>query len=82
MTQAELPGSWDVLEMKAVSPHPQHSTVAGRGTAAGPESGLLSNTGKCIVQGDTPADKAKDFVGEDAPGDEQRTGTQEDCSAS
>ena len=62
--------------------HPQHSTVAGRGPLPGPESGLLSNTGKWIVQGDTHADKAKDFVGKDAPGDEQPTGTQEDCSAS
>ena len=34
--------------------------VAGRGT---PETGLLSNTQKWIVQVDTCADKAGDFIG-------------------
>ena len=29
----------------------------------GPETGLLSNTRKWIVQGDTCADKARDFIG-------------------
>ena len=29
----------------------------------GPESGLLSNTQKWIVQGDTCADEARDFIG-------------------
>ena len=29
----------------------------------GPETGLLSNTGKWIVRGDTYADKARDFIG-------------------
>ena len=32
-----------------------------------PESGLLSNTWKWIVQGDTCTDKARDFVGEGRP---------------
>ena len=29
----------------------------------GPKSGLLSNTQKCIVQGDTQANEARDFIG-------------------
>ena len=68
--------------MKAVSLIHSTQLLQGEGPLAGPESGLVSNTGKCSVQGDTRADKAKDFIGKDAPGDEQRTGTQEDCSAS
>ena len=41
------------------------------GPLSGPESGLLSNTWKWIVQGDTCADKARDFVGKGHPGGEQ-----------
>ena len=37
----------------------------------GPETGLLSNTRKLIVQGDTYADKARDFFGKGHPGGEQ-----------
>ena len=56
--------------------------VAGRGTPPGPEAGLLSNTWKWIVQGDTCSDKARDFTGKGHPGREQEgKGTQEDCSA-
>ena len=45
-----------------------------------PESGLLSN--KCIVWGDTWADKAKEFIGKGHQGREQQDKkTQEDCSA-
>ena len=52
------------------------------GPFPGPESGLLSNTQKWIVQGDTRADKAKDFIGKGSPGREQwGQGTQENCSA-
>ena len=48
----------------------------------GPESGLLSNTWKWIVRGDTHADKARDFTGKGHPGGEQEgKGTQETCSA-
>ena len=48
----------------------------------GPETGLLSNTQKRIVRGDTCADKARDFIGKGHPGGEQRgKGTQESCSA-
>ena len=46
------------------------------------ESGLLSNTRKWIVQGDTCTDKAKDFIGKVRLGREQKVkGTQENCSA-
>ena len=48
----------------------------------GPESGLLSNTQKWSVQGDTLADKARDFIGKGRPGGEhQGKGKQENCSA-
>ena len=36
----------------------------------GPETGLLSNTWKRIVRGDTHADKARDFIGKGHPGGE------------
>ena len=59
-----------------------YAHVAGRGTPPGPETGLLSNTWKWIVQGDTYADKASDFIGKRCPGGEQYgKGTQENCSA-
>ena len=52
------------------------------GPLPGPETGLLSNTWKWIVQGDTCADKARDFIGKGHPGGEQEgKGTQESCSA-
>ena len=41
------------------------------GPLPGPETGLLSNTQKWIVQGDTSADKARDFTGKGRPGGEQ-----------
>ena len=41
------------------------------GPFPGPETGLLSNTRKWIVQGDTCADKARDFIGKGHPGGEQ-----------
>ena len=47
-----------------------------------PQSGLLSNTQKLIVQGDTCADKARDFIGKGHPGGEQQgKGAQENHSA-
>ena len=47
-----------------------------------PQSGLLSNTQKLIVQGDTCAVKARDLMGKGHPGREQLgKGTQENCSA-
>ena len=52
------------------------------GPLPGPENGLLSNTGKWVVRGDTCADKARDFIGKGRPGGEQEgEGTQENCSA-
>ena len=33
------------------------------GPLSGPQTGLLSNTQKWIVRGDTSADKARDFIG-------------------
>ena len=41
------------------------------GPLPGPETGLLSNTRKWIVRGDTSADKARDFIGKGRPGGEQ-----------
>ena len=56
--------------------------VAGRGTPSRPKSGLLSNTQKWVVQGDTCAEKAEDFIGKGHPGGEQEgEGAQEDSSA-
>ena len=52
------------------------------GPLPGPETGLLSNTQKRIVRGDTCADKARDFIGKGRLGREQQgKGTQENCSA-
>ena len=53
-----------------------------RGTLPGLESGLLSNTQKCIVSGDRHADKAKNVLGRGHPGGEQYgKGSQDNCSA-
>ena len=53
-----------------------------KGTPSGPETGLLSNTQKWIVWGDTSADKARDFIGKGHLGGEQQAkGTQENSSA-
>ena len=41
------------------------------GPLPGPEAGLLSNTRKSTVQGDTCADKARDFIGKGHPGGDQ-----------
>ena len=41
------------------------------GPLPGPEPGLLSNTWKSIVLGDTCADKARDFIGKGHSGGEQ-----------
>ena len=41
------------------------------GPLPGPNTGLLSNTRKWIVQGDTCADKPRDFIGKGHPGGEQ-----------
>ena len=46
--------------------------MQGGGPLPGPKSGLLSDTGKSIVQGDTRADKARDFIGKGRPGGEQQ----------
>ena len=51
------------------------------GPLPGPKIGLLSNTQKWIVWGDTCADKARAFIGKGCPGGEQEgEGTQEDSS--
>ena len=56
--------------------------LQGQGPLPGPGTGLLSNTRKWIVQGDTRADKARDFIGKGHPGGEQQgKGTQENSSA-
>ena len=41
------------------------------GPLPGPETGLVSNTQKWIVRGDTCADKARDFIGKGHPGGER-----------
>ena len=47
----------------------------------GPETGLLSNTWKWIVRGDTCTVKARDYIGKEHPGVEQQgKGTQENHS--
>ena len=52
-----------------------------RGPLPGSETGLLSNTQKWIVWGDTSADKARDFIGKGHLGGEQQAkGTQENSS--
>ena len=52
------------------------------GPLPGPETGLLSNIRKRIVQGDTCAEKARDFIGKGHPGGEQEgKGTQENSSS-
>ena len=52
------------------------------GPLPGSKSGLLSNTQKWIVRGDTRANKARDFIGKGRQGREQGDkGTQENCSA-
>ena len=51
------------------------------GPLPGPEIGLLSNTRKWIVWGDTCAGTARDFIGKGRLGGEQEgKGTQENCS--
>ena len=48
----------------------------------GPQTWLLSNTWKWTVQGDSPADKRRDFIGKGHPGGEQEgIGNQENFSA-
>ena len=41
--------------------------VAQRGTLPGPESWLLSNTWKRIIQGDTHADTERNLIGKGPP---------------
>ena len=41
------------------------------GHLPGPKTGLLSNTQKKIVRGDTCADKARDFIGKGHSGGKQ-----------
>ena len=52
------------------------------GPLPGPETGLLSNTRKSIVRGDTCADKARDFIEKGhLGGDQEGKETQKNCSA-
>ena len=52
-----------------------------RGPLPGPETGLLYNTRKSIVWGDTSGDKARDFIEKGHPGGEQQgKETQENSS--
>ena len=80
-----LESSLDCREIKPVNPkgtQPWIVVLQEGGPLPGPETGLLSNTWKWIVRGDTCADKARDFIGKGHPGGEQEgKGTQENCSA-
>ena len=52
-----------LIDMAADTFVSQNKNVAGRGTPSRARNWLLSNTRKWIVQGDTCADKARDFIG-------------------
>ena len=59
-------------------PDPRTELLQEGGPPPGPKTGLLSNTRKWIVRGDTCADKARDFIGKGHLGGEQEgKGTQE-----
>ena len=53
------------------SPRQSHHLFQEGGPLPGPETGLLSNTWKWIVRGDTCTDKTRDFIGKGHPGGEQ-----------
>ena len=77
-------GSWQGWESQAAGLVPRQGLLLLQegGPFPGPGSGLLSNTWKWIVRGDTCAEKARDFSGKGHLGGEQQSkGTQEDCSA-
>ena len=75
------PSGQDVSLSEEESP-PESPFVAGMGHLPGPQTGLLSNTQKWIVWGDTYADKTRDFIGKQHSGGEQEgKGTQENWSA-
>ena len=74
------PSGQDVSLSKEESRQSRHFLLED-GPLPGPETGLLSNTQKRIVRGDTCADKARDFIGKGHPGGEQGKETQENCSA-
>ena len=67
-SQLKLCTSWKVLILQD------------RGLLPAPKSGLLSNTRKWIVQGDTDADEASDFI--EKGGEQEDEGSQEGCSVS
>ena len=46
--------------------------LQGSGPLPGPLSRLLSNTQKCVVQGDTHVDKARDFIGKGMQAERRR----------
>ena len=62
---------WLPCPPSGVLPDPGIELLQEGGPLLGPETGLLSNTQKRIVRGDTGADKARDFIGKGHPGGEQ-----------
>ena len=62
-----------VLEKTLESPldYKEIQLLQEEGPLPGPKTGLLSNTRKWIVWGDTCANKARDFIGKGHPGGEQ-----------
>ena len=72
---------YQVISLKKKPKHWGMRMLQEGGPLPGPETGLLSNTQKWIVRGDTCADKARDFIGKGCLGREQEgQGTQENCS--
>ena len=74
------------LTLPCEGPNSKHfwkcrSYCSERGPLPGRKRGLLANTRKWIIPGDTCAEKARDFIGEGRPGRGQEgKGTQENCS--
>ena len=64
-----LESSWASLDLSFLSW--KVGMLQEGGPLPGPKSGLLPNTQKWIVRGDTCADKARDFIGKGHPGGEQ-----------
>ena len=62
---------WNPIPSDPLSPRFQVLVLQEGGPLPGPKTGLLSNTRKWIVWGDTCADKARDFIGKGHPGGEQ-----------
>ena len=54
---------FDFKKERGIKKNLNEDSLQEEGLLLGPESGLLSNTRRWILQGDTHPDKAKDFIG-------------------